>query len=133
MGNIDIAGFDGYGLLSLAAAAFLFLMWVQFAFWPDRYMRTYFDEPIETPTGRNQIRAMAGGTNLGLAAILVFGAFSPEHQAEAFVGVGLVGISIGLTRLAFSWRDRPHTWASRFDSISEPVGGFVLLFLGLRV
>lgn len=95
MGNIDIAGFDGYGLLSLAAAAFLFLMWVQFAFWPDRYMRTYFDEPIETPTGRNQIRAMAGGTNLGLAAILVFGAFSPSTRPRRSSGLVWWGSASG--------------------------------------
>lgn len=106
-------------------------MWAQFAFRPDHFMQAYFAEPITTSTGRNQIRAMAGGTNLGLAALLVAGTIADEHQSQAFIGVGTVGLGIGLTRLAFHRRDRPHTWASRFDAISEPAGGLALVLLGL--
>ena len=120
----------GFTVVSIVVGVFLFAMFVMFAFFPDRYMRIYFGEAIGTPAGRNEIRAMIGGTNLGLSVLMFLGALFPEHQAMSYAAVGIVGIAIGTTRAAFLvTRDRPHTIFNRIDATVEPIGGAVLLGL----
>jgi len=121
-----------YNFISIGAGIFLLAMWIQFALFPDHNMKKYFNEEINTSSGRNQIRAMAGGTNLGLALILFFGAFKPEYQAIAFLTVGTIGISISCTRLAFLFKDKPHTFFNRFDATMESLGGLLLIYLGIH-
>lgn len=124
-----IFGLSIYNLVSIGVGIFLFTMWVEFALFPDRFMHSYFREPIETAAGRNEIRSMIGGTNLGLSIILFLGAFYNEYQAMAFLAVGIVGSAIGWTRVAFLLKDRPHTLFTRLDAIVEPFGGLALIVL----
>lgn len=108
-------------------------MAVQFSFYPDHHMNLYFRETINTPAGRNEIRSMIGGTNLGLGSIMFAGALFPKYQALSFVAVGIVGVSIGGTRLLFLGKDRPHTNFNRLDAVVEPLGGLVLLYIGTQL
>jgi hypothetical protein len=120
--------------LSVVVGVFLFAMFVMFAFFPDRYMRVYFGEAIGTPAGRNEVRAMIGGTNLGLSLLMFLGVVFPEHQAMSYAAVGIVGIAIGTTRAVFLVTlDRPHTIFNRIDAMIEPFGGAMLLGLAFLV
>jgi len=120
--------------LSVVVGVFLFAMFVMFAFLPDRYMRVYFGEAIDTPAGRNEIRAMIGGTNLGLSLLMILGVVFPEYQAMSYVAVGIVGIAIGTTRAVFLVTlDRPHTIFNRIDATVEPLGGAMLLGLAFLI
>lgn len=122
--------FTLFTVLSLVVGLFLFAMFVLFAFYPDRNMQTFFGETINTPAGRNEIRAMIGGTNLGLSLIMFAGAIRPEYQALSYAAVGIVGMAIGFTRLvALLVADRPHTKYNRLDATVEPVGGMILFAL----
>lgn len=120
--------------LSIVVGLFLFSMFILFALYPDRFMQTYFGETIHTPAGRNEIRAMIGGTNLGLSILMFIGAFRPEYQAMSYAAVGIVGLAIGSTRLvALVTVDRPHTKYNRLDATVEPIGGLILLGLSFVV
>lgn len=123
--------FSIYNFISMGVALFLFVMWIEFALFPDRFMHQYFKEPIETAAGRNEIRAMIGGTNLGLSLVLVYGALVNEYQSMAFLAVGIVGSAIGWTRVAFLYKDRPHTLFTRLDAVVEPFGGMALIALSV--
>ena len=118
-----------YNLISLGVALFLLTMWFQFALFPDRFIYSYFKETIDTPAGRNEIRAMVGGSNLGLSMILFIGAFMPQFQSLAFLAVGIVGSAIGWTRVVFLLKDRPHTLFNRIDATVEPLGSLALIGL----
>ena len=123
-----------FTVLSVVVGLFLFAMFVMFAFFPDRYMRMYFGEEIDTHAGRNEIRAMIGGTNLGLSVLMFIGAIAPDYQAMTYAAVGIVGIAIGSTRAVFLVaRDRPHTFFNRLDATVEPIGGAILLGLSFVV
>lgn len=128
-----ILGLSFFNLVSIGVGLFLFTMWVEFALFPDRYMQNYFREPIETAAGRNEIRSMIGGTNLGLSIILFLGAYFNEYQSLAFLAVGIVGSAIGWTRVAFLLKDRPHTLFTRLDAVVEPFGSIVLILLSLSM
>jgi hypothetical protein len=116
-------------LLGAGVGIFLATMWVQFALRPDYHMNLYFREPINTPAGRNEIRSMIGGTNLGLGCLMFLSVVLPEYRKAFFLAVGVVGFAIGGTRLAFLSVDRPHTNFNRLDAVVEPFGGLALMLV----